>query len=107
MGKIYTLHYRKFLILSLLILLVSVTSKAQEVRKLTFDGTLCEQRVSLKDFNPALPSDWSASTHLVLEMKTSSPQRFSIWLYRNNGTPVRVMVQPFGQNVWLRASIPL
>ena len=107
MGKIYTLRYRKFLIFSLLILLVSVTSKAQEVRKLTFDGKLSEQKVSLNDFNPALPSDWSVYTHLVLEMKTSSPQRFSVWLSRTNGKPVRVMFQPFGQNVWLRACIPL
>jgi hypothetical protein len=107
MGKLYFFHLRKLLILSLLMLLFTVTLKSQEVRKLTFDGTLCEQRLSLKDLNPVLPSDWSNYTHLVLEWKTSTPQRFSIWLYRSNGTPVRVMVQPFGQNVWLRACIPL
>jgi hypothetical protein len=41
-----------------------------------------------------------------MEMKTSTPQRFSLWLYTADGRR-RLMLQPFGQNVWLRASIPL
>jgi hypothetical protein len=90
-----------------LILLLSATTYAQEVRKLTFDGTLSEHKLAINDLNPALPSDWTGYTHLVMEMRTSSPQRFSIWLYRTDGTPIRVMMQPFGQNVWLRASLPV
>jgi len=39
-------------------------------------------------------------------MRTSTPQRFGLWLYTADG-PRRIMLQPFGQNVWLRASIPL
>jgi len=39
-------------------------------------------------------------------MRTSNPQRFGLWLYTADG-PRRIMLQPFGQNVWLRASIPL
>jgi hypothetical protein len=80
---------------------------AQQIRKLTFDGILSEHRIALKDLQPSLASDWSSNTHLVMEIRTSSPQRFSLWVYRNDGTPIRIMLQPFGQNVWLRASIPL
>jgi hypothetical protein len=101
------LHLRNLLISLLLILSFSVTTFSQEVKKLTFDGTVSETRLTLKDFNPTLPSDWSAYTHLVMDVRTTSPQRFSIWLYRTDGTPVRVMFQPFGQNVWFRASLPL
>lgn len=39
-------------------------------------------------------------------MKTSTPQRFSLWLPTADGKR-RLMIQPFGQNAWLRASIPL
>jgi len=93
------------LAITLLWLSFSVSSYAQTVRKLTFQGVLSEHKIPLKDLN--LASDWDNYTHLVIEMRTSSPQRFSLWAYRTNATPVRIMLQPFGQNVWLRASIPL
>lgn len=89
----------------MLCLSLPLLAAAQTVRKLTFQGVLSEQKLSLKELN--LPSDWNNYTHLVIEMRTSSPQRFSMWVYRTNATPVRIMLQPFGQNVWLRASIPL
>ena len=41
-----------------------------------------------------------------MEMRTSTPQRFALWVYTANG-PRRIEIQPFGQNVWLRASVPL
>jgi hypothetical protein len=102
MKKLSGLQLR-ILIIWIQLIAFSITVNAQEPIKLTFDGSLSEHKLLLKDLNPALPSDWSDYTHLVMEMKTTSPQRFSIWLYRTNGTPVRVMFHPFGQNVWLRA----
>jgi hypothetical protein len=75
-------------------------------RRIVFDGLKSEQKWTLKELNPAWPSDWSDWNYLVLEMKTTTPQRFSIWLYTASG-PRRIMFQPFGQNVWLRASVPL
>ena len=86
-------------------LFVSLITVSQQVRTLTFDGTVSEIKIPVKDLS--LPTDWTSFTHLVMEMRTSSPQRFSIWLYPDNGTPVRVMMQPFGQNVWLKASLPV
>ena len=75
-------------------------------RQLVFDGVLCEHRLVLKDLDPAMPADWTGYTHLVIEMKTSTPQRFALWAYTADG-PRRIELQPFGQNVWLRASLPL
>ncbi len=74
------------------------------VRTLTFDGVLSETKIPAKELN--LPADWSDFTHLVMEMRTSSPQRFGLWIYTAEGLR-RVEIQPFGENVWLRASIPL
>lgn len=91
----------------LLTLVLSFTAYSQEVKKLVFNGTLCEHKLGVNDLNPVLPSDWTGYTHLVMEMRTSTPQRFSLWLYRTGETPVRLMIMPFGQNVWLRASLPL
>ena len=76
------------------------------VRRLEFNGVKSENRFSLKELNPEMPSDWSPYNYLVMEMRTSTPQRFSIWANTANGKR-RIMFQPFGQNVWLRASVPL
>jgi len=94
----------KTLVLTLA-LLFSLTVLAQEARCLTFDGTISEIKIPIKDYS--LASDWTSYTHLVMEIRTSSPQRFSLWLYRSNGAPVRILMQPFGQNVWLRISLPV
>src|SRR5471030_578177 len=100
-------HYLQRLTVFIILLASSVKVIAQEIRKLSFDGILSEHKMAIKDIDPSMPSDWTPYTHLVMEIKTSSPQRFSLWVYRKDGTPVRIMLQPFGENAWLRASIPL
>ena len=107
MCNLFKFNLRYLLISLQLLMFFSTATYAQEVRKLTFDGTLSEIKLVVKDLNPALPSDWTGYTHLVMEMRTSSPQRFSLWLYRSDGTPGRIKIQPFGQNVWFRASLPI
>ena len=92
--------------LALFLFLAASAWAAEQPRQLVFDGVLCEHRLALKDLDPALPSDWTGYTHLVIEMKSSSPQRFGLWVHTARG-PRRIELQPFGQNVWLRASIPL
>jgi hypothetical protein len=92
---------------ALLALLPPVTGQAAGLpREIVFTGVLSENKIALKDLDASLPSDWTGFTHLVLEIKTSSPQRFGLWVYAADG-PHRIEIQPFGQNVWLRASIPL
>ena len=92
--------------LALFLFVAASALAADGPRQLVFDGVLCEHRLALKDLDPAMPSDWTGYTHLVIEMKTSTPQRFALWAYTADG-PRRIELQPFGQNVWLRASIPL
>jgi hypothetical protein len=75
-------------------------------RTITFDGKISTFQWALKDLNPAWPTDWSDYKFLVLEMRTSTPQRFSLWAYTADG-PRRIEIQPFGQGVWLRAAVPL
>jgi hypothetical protein len=84
---------------------VEVT-QAQSVQRLDFDGVICERRLSLEEIDPAMPADWSDYSYLVMEMRTSSPQRFGLWIYTDDG-PRRLEIMPLGQGAWLRASIPL
>lgn len=79
---------------------------AAEPRKLVFTGMLPEHKLALREIDPAFPTDWTGYTHLVLELRATTPQRFGLWAYTADG-PRRIEMQLFGQNVWLRASIPL
>ena len=102
------LHPRRLsLANALLVALLPVAGHAAAApRQLVFDGVLSEHKIALKDLDASLPSDWTGYTHLVLELRASSPQRFGLWAYTADG-PRRIEIQPFGQNVWLRASVPL
>ena len=106
------LNCKTFLALSLLLTLLlscpgsTVLAEDRPMHRLVFDGVKSEQTISLSDLNPALPSDWSPYNYLVLELRTSTPQRFSLWVHTSHGDR-RIMLQPFGQHAWLRASVPL
>lgn len=76
------------------------------VRKFVFDGVSSELRISMAELGQASPADLSGFTHLVMEMRMSSPQRLLLWTYTTHG-PRSVSMIGFGQNAWLRASIPL
>lgn len=70
-----------------------------------FDGPKAEQRWSLKELNPQLPSDWTGYNYLVLELRASSPQRFNLMLISGSVTQSRQMHPLPG--VWIRAAVPL
>jgi len=84
----------------------AATSENVEPRRVVFDGVESEHTWKLKELHPDWPADWSSYHYLVLEIRTSTPQRFSLWLHMAHGSR-RIMLQPFGQGVWLRASVPL
>ena len=94
---------KKALLLSIAAL--AAISNAQ-TKRLVFEGTHALQRFDLKDLGPDFPADWSAFEFLVMEIRTSTPQRFHLIIQDQAGVR-RVVVQPFGQNVWLRAAVPL
>lgn len=75
-------------------------------RKFTFDGIYSELRINLAHLGLIGPADLSDYTHLVMELRTSSPQRMSLWAYTAHG-PRSTGFIAFGQNAWLRASVPL
>ena len=75
-------------------------------RQFTFDGIYSELRVPIRDLGLDSPVDLSAYSHLVMEMRLSSPQRMSLWLYTRHGLRSIGLIA-FGQNAWLRASVPL
>ena len=96
----------RFLILLALSCLTGTALALNAPVKIAFEGQVSEHKWSLAQLDPQWPSDWSQYDYLVMEMKASSPQRFSWWIHTANGKR-RVMFHPFGQGVWLRASIPL
>jgi len=96
------LHRR--LVALLLVFLPAVVVAAAEAQRAVFQGATSEQKWTLKELNPDLPSDWSPCDFLVLELRASSPQRYSVRVYDAGGVR-SVTTHPFGQNVWLRASL--
>ena len=76
------------------------------VRKFVFDGVYSEMRISMKELGLDSPADLSPFTHLVMEMRMSSPQRLLLWAYTTHGVRNMSMIG-FGQKAWLRASVPL
>jgi hypothetical protein len=73
--------------------------------RVVFEGANSEHKWALKELNPDLPSDWTGYNYLVLELKASSPQRFSLSLFGGERAQRRQM-QPL-PNVWIRAAVPL
>ncbi len=74
-------------------------------RRVVFEGATSEHRWELAEFAPALPSDWRGYEYLVLELRASSPQRFTLALFSGR-TVQRRTLQPL-PNVWIRAAVPL
>ncbi|MDR0394873.1 MAG: hypothetical protein LBH77_06915 [Tannerella sp.] len=89
------------------VFLLLACEKAPETIAMQFDSSKQTSVFTwaLKDVAPDLPSDWSAFNYLVLEMKASSPQRFSIGPVAEGGFYSK-NIQPF-MGAWLRFTIPL
>jgi len=76
------------------------------VPTLMHEWPVSEHKWALKDLNPELPSDWSSFKFLVMEVKSSTAQRFLLRLYTAGG--VRALrFHQFGGGVWIRAAVPL
>jgi hypothetical protein len=91
---------------SILSILALAAIASGQTKRLVFEGTHPLQKFHLKDLGPDFPADWSAFEYLVMEIRTSTPQRFHLIIQDKTGVR-RLGVQPFGQNVWLRAAVPL
>ena len=89
---------------SLYLILTCCTSK-DTTRVIIFTGDSFEQKWSVKELNPDLPTDWSTFEFLTFEYNASSTQRFFVKLYDTAGMR-RLRILPF-QGAWVRASVPL
>ena len=76
------------------------------VPTLKHEYPVSEHKWPLKDLNPELGSDWSSYKFLVLEVKSSTPQRFLLRLYTADGMRA-LRFHQFGGGVWIRAAVPL
>jgi hypothetical protein len=104
--KNFRIQQLSVLMVTLLFACLPVRARASEPLKIMFKGVLSEHKFKLNELDASMPSNWSDYTHLVIEMRASSPQRFALWVYTAQGQR-RIEIQPFGQNAWLRASVPL
>jgi hypothetical protein len=95
----------RYLIVAATAAILPTLAPAAMPQRVVFEGATFEQKWTLKDLDPALPTDWTGYDVLVLEMKASSPQRFELILYSGSHAQRRQM-QPFA-NLWIRASVPL
>jgi len=86
----------------------AAASIAAAVKTFTFDGIYSELKIPITDIIPgvAAPADLAPYSHLVFEARLSSPQRLFLWANTTHG-PRGMGLIAFGQNAWLRASVPL
>jgi hypothetical protein len=89
------------------LLTVNVCNAGQPV-KIQFDSSkeVSGQKFALRDISPGLPSDWDNYNYVVLEFKSSTPQRFHVGFTTASGyNELRVM--SYTANGWNKLAIPL
>jgi hypothetical protein len=85
-----------------LILLAAAAARG-ESRRVVFDRPGIEQSWPANAFD--LPTDWSGSSFLVLELRLSSPQRFDLRVHDASGVrSVRLSPVP---GAWIRSVVPI
>ena len=82
-----------------------LAAETPPTQRVVFEGATSEHKWSLQNSTRTWPSDWESYDYLVLELKASSPQRFSLELFSGERVQRRQM-QPL-PNVWIRAAVPL
>ncbi len=74
-------------------------------QKASFTSDVSSTQWPLSAFDAQLPADWADAEFLVLELRSSTSQRFELGLLSDEGS-VSKRIHPFA-NAWVRASIPL
>lgn len=87
------------------VLMVGGAVAQAETKKVVFDSGGTEQILALKDLNPDLPADWSGYKFLVLEVRTTTAQRFEFKVHTATGAPGLNM--HLFQGPWIRTVLPL
>ncbi|MBS1857817.1 MAG: hypothetical protein JST11_20775 [Acidobacteria bacterium] len=76
---------------------------AADTRTVVLEGARAEQKWTVQELE--LPADWAGYGYLVLEFRSSSPQRFQLRLYTAGGVR-NAGINPFA-GAWVRAALPL
>ncbi len=93
------------LLAAAVVVLTAVPQVSAAPQRVVFEGTQAEKKWTLEELSAGLQGDWTAYDFLVLEMRASSPQRFTLTLFSKDRVQRRQM-QPL-PNVWIRAAVPL
>jgi hypothetical protein len=81
---------------------------AQKPVRIQFDSNkeVSGRKFAIKDISPGLPSDWDGYNFVVLEFKSTTPQRFQVGFTTATGyNELRIM--SFCANGWNKLAIPL
>jgi hypothetical protein len=93
-----------------LVVLTSAAEGQSLLKKVAFPSSekAPETRIVLSELPSGAPKDWSGYEALVIELRASSPQRFSLRVYtgEDGARFSRVLFHPY-PNVWIRAAIPV
>jgi len=81
---------------------------AQKLVRIQFDSNkeVSGQKFAIKDISPGLPTNWDKYNFVVLEFKSTTPQRFQVGFTTETGyNELRVM--SYTANGWSKLAIPL
>jgi len=96
-------------LIALGVLILAQSSFAQsKTVKIKFDRTkeVSGQKFAIKDITPGLPANWDKFNFVVLEFKSTTPQRFQVGFTTDNGyNELRIMT--YTPNGWNKLAIPL
>ena len=93
---------------TLVLLFAAFQGGAQNTVKIQFDSNMevSGQKYAIKDISPGLPANWEKYNFVVLEFKSTTPQRFQVGFTTETGyNELRVM--SYTANGWNKLAIPL
>lgn len=97
-----------FFIIYTIIIFTSCAEKSDETTIFQFDSNkkVSGKKFAIKDISPGLPSNWDEYNYVVLEMKSSTSQRFQVGFTTEAGyNELRIM--SYAANGWIKLAIPL
>jgi hypothetical protein len=105
MKKLILSFLSILLVLSIWVLNPGCTQKTFKIK---FDSTkeVSGAKFAIKDISPGLPRDWDGYNFVVLEFKSSTPQRFQVGFTTETGyNELRIMT--YTAKAWNKLAIPL
>ena len=89
-------------------LLSTIPCSAQKTVKIQFDSNkeVSGRKFAIKEITPGIPANWDGYNFVVLEFKSTTPQRFQVGFTTETGyNELRVM--SYCANGWNKLAIPL